>query len=285
MSQDELPKIEYVEDTFEEYLGKSDHVSASDCKSFLISPKSYKYFRDNPVTEEKTHYKIGSALHEVVLEPKLFKTNYMVFPKIDKRTTKGKEIHAMYTKKAEGKTIINQDEMDMITMAGQNALENRTLIELMKDSAREVSCYTTDPETGLKIRVRPDILPKTMSTIVDLKTCQDSSKKGFKRDVYKFGYSITDAFYSDFLRRENYVFIAIEKKPPYQVSLFSLDDEYKEYGRNQYRMALDLIKWSQDNDYWCDYTEFEILKECYALGDLDDFFETLERSQLIQIIE
>ena len=57
-----------------------------------------------------------------------------------------------------------------------------------------------------------------------------------------------------------------------------------EYGRTQYRTALDLIKWSKDNDYWCTYNEFELLKECYELGDLDSFFETKEKSQLVTIL-
>ena len=57
-----------------------------------------------------------------------------------------------------------------------------------------------------------------------------------------------------------------------------------DYGRYQYRMALDLLKWSLNNDFWCDYVEFEILKECYLLGSIDDFFDTLKKSELIQIL-
>ena len=34
-------QVEYVKDTFEEYLGKKDYISASDIKNFLKSPKYY----------------------------------------------------------------------------------------------------------------------------------------------------------------------------------------------------------------------------------------------------
>jgi hypothetical protein len=88
----------------------------------------------------------------------------------------------------------------------------------------------------------------------------------------------------DFLKRENYVFCAIEKQAPYQTALYILDDEMVEYGRGQYRMALDLLKWSKDNDYWCSYNEFEILKECYELGNLDDFMDIKDKSEKITII-
>lgn len=57
-----------------------------------------------------------------------------------------------------------------------------------------------------------------------------------------------------------------------------------EFGKKQYRMGLDLMKWSFDNDFWCDYNQFEVLKECYELESLDNFFDTLEKSELIKIL-
>lgn len=283
------PKIEYVKDTFPEYLGKVDHIAASDIKKFLHSPRVYYYNcfeKDDKLTSnEERHFSIGSALHEIILEPSLFKTNYIVAPKFDRRTKQGKADYEAFQASAEGKTILFEDEMEMITKMGENAIKNPTFVELIKDSYRELSCYTQDPVTGLKLRMRPDSMAKTKSTITDIKSCLDSSARKFKGDVYNYGYSISAAYYMDFLKRENYVFAAVEKQPPYQVSLFVLDDEKIEWGRQQYRMGLDLMKWSLDNKYWCDYNEFEILKECYALGNLDSFFDTLKKSEMIMILK
>ena len=50
-------------------------------------------------------------------------------------------------------------------------------------------------------------------------------------------------------------------------------------------MALDLMKWSVDNNYWCDYVEFEVLKESYDLGSLDTAIDTIQKSELIKILE
>jgi hypothetical protein len=88
----------------------------------------------------------------------------------------------------------------------------------------------------------------------------------------------------DFLQRENYVFGAIEKQPPYQVALYSLCDEMLEYGRQSYRLALDLMKWSMEHNYWCNYNEFESLKDSYLLGNTDFFLDQLPKSELITII-
>lgn len=278
-------KPEFVKDTFEEYLGKKDHVSASDIKNFLKSPRYYYYERNEKV-EKATgrHFNIGSGLHEIILEPHLFKTNYIVAPKFDLRTKIGKEAKEKFELTSGGKTILFEDEMEMIRMISENALKNNSLVELMKDSHREVSCYTTDETTGLKIRLRPDILSATKSTIVDIKSCLDSSARKFKSDVFTYSYSLSASYYCDFIGRENYIFAACSKTAPYEVALYGLNDEMYDYGREQYRMGLDLMKFCQDNNYWPSYNEFELLKECYALGSLDNYFDTLKDSQLITIL-
>jgi len=278
-------KPEFVKDTFEEYLGKKDHVSASDIKNFLKSPRYYYYERNEKV-EKSTgrHFNIGSGLHELILEPQLFKTNYVVYPKVDARTKEGKQQIAEFNETSGGKTILYEDEMEMIRLISENALKNNSLVELMKDSHREVSCYTIDEITGLKIRLRPDILSSTKSTIVDIKSCLDSSARKFKSDVFTYSYSLSAAYYCDFIGRENYIFAACSKTAPYEVALYGLNDEMYDYGREQYRMGLDLLKFCQDNNYWPSYNEFELLKECYSLGSLDTYFDTLKDSQLITIL-
>jgi len=279
-------KKSYVKDTFAEYLGKKDHLASSDIKSFLKSPKMfyYKKFEEQKKEEAERHYSIGSALHEMVLEPELFMQNYIIAPKFDKRTKDGKAGYEAFMQLANGKTIVFEDEMEMIRKMSENAMKNEILTDLIKDSYRELSIYTVDDKTGLKIRLRPDSFSNNKSTMTDIKTCLDSSPRKFKSDVYSYGYSISAAYYMDFANKENYVFAAMEKQQPYQVSLYVLDDEMIEYGRMQYRMALDLIKWSFDNNYWCDYNEFEILKECYLLGNLDDFMEIKIKSNRITIL-
>lgn len=279
--------IEYVKDTFEEYLSKKDHISASDIKSFIKSPRNYYYqkYENKKPKDIKKHYVVGSAVHEAIMEPHQFHNNYVVSPIFNRRTTIGKEDEAKWIETVKNKQIIDSDEMEMIKIMGKNALKNNTLSELLKDSHREISLYTTDEKTGLKIRLRPDILCKKFPTIVDIKTTTDSSPQGFKRDVYKFGYSLTDAFYRHFSNRENYVFCAIEKEAPYQISLFQLGEEMSEYGENIFRRGLDLLKWSYDNDFWCDYNEFEILKECYDLGNPDEFLELNKTANKISFLK
>jgi exodeoxyribonuclease VIII len=277
--------ISYVKDSFEEYLSKKDHISASDIKNFLKSPAKYYYEKFVQTEKEtKAHFSFGSAMHEMILEPHLFNSNYLVFPKVDLRTKAGKEAMEMFKEHAEGKVIISQEESEMIEQIATNALKNHTLTDLMKDSHREVSCYTEDPFTGLKLRMRPDIMPQTIKAIVDLKSCVDSSPKKFKNDCYTYGYSISAAYYGDFLGRENYIFVACGKTAPYEVALYVLNDDMVQFGREQYRTGLDLMKFCQDNNYYPSHNEFELLKLAYDLGSLDTFLDELPNMELITIL-
>lgn len=280
-----LNKIDYAQDTFEEYLSKKDYISASDVKNFLKSPKYYYFEKyEKGVEDSEPHFVIGSALHQLILEPHLFQDNYAVSPKFDRRTKDGKAGYDLFELENEGKVIINMNDFNMITNMATSSALNKTFIQLIKGSYRETSCYTIDEVTGLKIRLRPDAMLPNKPIITDIKSCLDSSYNKFRKDIYSFQYNISAAYYCDFLYKENYVFAAIEKQAPYQISLYQLSDELINFGREQYRMALDLIKWSQDNDFWCDYNEFELLKESYKLGNLNTFFDTLEKSELISII-
>lgn len=281
-----MEKINYVKDTFPEYLGKKDHISASDIKNFLKSPKFYYYTKyQKEKKEDERYFAIGSAMHEMILEPHQFYQNYMVVPKVDRRTTIGKSRWNKFLEKAEGKTILTEEEMNVVVKGVEQSTYNDTLVDLIKNSYRELSCYTIDELTGLKLKLRPDVLCKNKSAIVDIKTCMDSSYNGFKYDnIRAYQYDISAAFYSDHLKRESYIFCAIEKQNPFQTSLYVLSDEWIEKGRSKYRMALDLLKWSYDNDYWCDYFELSMLMECYELGNIDNFFEIKKSSEKIRII-
>lgn len=279
------PEKTFSKDTFKEYLEKKEYISSSGIKNFLKSPKFYYYEKyEKTEKDDGRHFAIGSALHELIMEPELFNSNYIVTQKFDRRTKVGKQEYNDFLEKNKNKTLINEDEMDMMNKMINNVVSNETFMSLLKDSHREMSVYVTDNETGLKLKMRPDILCINKSTIVDIKSCIDSTPKSFKSSVYNYGYNISAAFYMDYVGKENYVFAAIEKQQPYQMGLYTLNDDMIEFGRSQYKMALKLMKWSYENNYWCDHNEFEILKECYQLGNLDKFFDINKNSIKITVL-
>ena len=280
-----MSEVKYIKDTFEDYLGAKDYISSSDIKNFLKSP-SYYYFKKYKEKDKETkkHFVFGSAAHELFLEPSEFINHYVVIPKLDLRTSAGKAKMAEFELNNQGKYFITDEEMLLINTFVEKATKIDELALLMKDSYREVSCHTIDEKTGLKVRIRPDILRSQQSAIADLKTTTDASPKSFRRDSFSYGYNISAAFYTDFLQRADYLFVALEKNPPYDVTLYFLNDESVETGRQAYRMALDLMRYCYDNDYFCGYNEFEIMKECYSLGNMDKFSDLIKNGSKITIL-
>lgn len=278
--------IEYKKDTFSVYLSTVDHVSASDIKNFLISPKFYFFNKyENKNKEENKTLTLGSAIHALVLEPDEFYQHYVVSQKYDLRTKIGKEKSIEFAKQNEGKRVITEDEMKTVVAISNSCKQNKTLVSILEDSTPELSIYTVDKETGLKIRLRPDIYCNSKPTICDLKSCVTSDIKNFKYSVFKYSYHITSAFYSHFSRKPCYVFAALEKEEPNQVSLYTLSPKIINEGKELFRMGLDLLAWSYKHNYWCDYSEFALLKTLYLGDNLDLFFETKERENFILEIE
>lgn len=122
----------------------------------------------------------------------------------------------------------------------------------------EISFYWNDAKTGEVCRMRPDWLRED-DLIVDLKSCEDASLDGFAKSVANWRYDVQDAFYSDGFeavtgrKPRGFVFIAVEKKPPYAVGVYILDAETKEIGRAQYREDLDKFAECKANDNWPGY--------------------------------
>ena len=155
------------------------------------------------------------------------------------------DIKAEWEKVNEHRTILNPDQWQTIH-AMRNALmahpaANALLTNIPGEA--EKSVYWLDALTGVLCRCRPDWW-RDDNVIVDLKTTEDASQEGFARSMAKFRYDVQAAYYLDGVqaatrkRPKAFVFIAVEKKPPYGVGVYVLDAESLELGRAQYQHDL-----------------------------------------------
>jgi len=176
---------------------------------------------------------LGTAIHELILEPELFEQKYYLLPDIgDGRTKEGKALKAEHQKKAGNKILLDKHIIDAIY---ENYRENE-LAQKYCVGEVEVSHYTKFD--GVDVRVRPDC--KSQNWISDIKTCQDNSPKAFRKDVYFWGYHLQAAFYSDVLGIDplNFRFIAIRTKYPFNIAVYGLNQDQIEQGRMGYKLAL-----------------------------------------------
>lgn len=122
----------------------------------------------------------------------------------------------------------------------------------------ELSVYWNDPVTGELCRCRPDWW-RDDDLLVDLKTTEDASPEGFAKSIANWRYDVQDPFYTDGVKLatgrtpRGFVFIAVEKKPPYAVGVYVLDEESRELGRAQYQADLQVYAECVKTNTWPGY--------------------------------
>lgn len=155
------------------------------------------------------------------------------------------DVKAEWEKVNEHRTILNPEQWKTIHAMRDALMAHQAANALLTGipGKAEKSVYWIDATTGVLCRCRPDWW-RDDNLIVDLKTTEDASPEGFARSIAKFRYDVQDAFYTDGVqqatgkRPKAFVFIAVEKKPPYGVGVYVLDSETKDLGRAQYQHDL-----------------------------------------------
>lgn len=251
----------YYDISIEDYHG-GPGISRSRLTEFQKSPFHYWYKCNNPDTREPVEIirkinalEFGNALHTFVLEPLTFKDRYTVLPKVNRATKDGK------TKYAEalelGLPIICEQAFDEIFKMAKSIEANADARGLIADAFYEKSLYWTDPDTELLCKARPDIWHDNM--IVDLKTTVSASYRDFQRSVYGYGYHIQAGMIREAVKHvvkteiKNFLFVAIEKEPPYAVAVYQLDELAVNLGATQYQDILKGIRRCEDENNWPSY--------------------------------
>lgn len=132
------------------------------------SPAHFKYALENPEVETPA-LAFGTAFHAYVLEKDKFDSEYIVAPKLDRRTKEGKALAAQI--EASGKIPISEDAFAQIQVMAESVMSNKYAAALLNGGEHEKSYFWTDKLTGLKLKCRPDCRTDLRSTsvIVDLK--------------------------------------------------------------------------------------------------------------------
>ena len=220
-------------------------LSSSDLKNALISYGYYSYKKE--ADEESTPaLEFGQAFHMAILEPELFAARYVVAPDVDKRTTVGKAAWAEWSKANEGKEVISAKNSELLKILSEN-VHAHPRWDVLKNLQPEIMACHTCPETGLFLKCKSDLFG---AAIVDFKTAICAAPWEFNKAVTRYGYHISSAFYQDVVRAVTgetmpFVHVVVEKKPPYGVAFYTLNDDYLAEGRKLYRAAIKrILRWN-----------------------------------------
>lgn len=181
----------------------------------LILKKSWRAFKDHIPTGETYAFQLGSALHDAVLRPGVYKQTYRQIPeKYEARGAKNTNDYKAWRKEAETKwdVILDRHSIKYVEamaasfregdeeFTGTEEERTRAYRMLFEWEGRvEYGFWYKDPETGILYKIKPDRLcftPLSNQIIpLDIKTTLDASKDGFIKDCKDYDYPMRAAFY------------------------------------------------------------------------------------------
>lgn len=241
------------------------HPAISKSNLFKMSkcPAIFKYELEHP-PEQTDAMRLGSAFHKIVLEPDGFNDEFAVLPILDRRTKKGKEEYLSFLDGAENKTVITQEQYQIICDMKASVMASKYAKFLVTNSEVEQSFYWVDELTGIEVKCRPDsrkIMKDGTGIITDLKSCTSARNDDFLRDCIKFGYDLQTYQYKTGVELEtkiphDFVFIAVEKTPPYAVNVLKADPLMLRRGEELFREYLGIYADCLQTGNWYDYNGF-----------------------------
>lgn len=228
------------------------HPALSRSRLWLLheSPQKFKWAEEHPEPPSPA-FRLGAAFHKLALEPETFDDEYVVAPTIDRRTKDGKALWEKFTQDSAqmGKELLNVDEMEVIAAMRESLMANPTARVLIEKGEKEQSIFWTNLRTNLELKCRPDIyIAGEVNVIADLKSTGSADTESFSRECIRFGYDVQAAMYTEGLKTKlpgnyTFIFIAVEKTPPYAVNVMEMDPAMIQYG--QYRFEELLVKYQE----------------------------------------
>lgn len=244
-----------------ELYHKAEGISNSGL-SLMDVPKKYwhEYLRPDrqDIDRERTKALVlGSAVHTLALEPTLFDSAFAVFPKIDKRTTVGKQRYADLYQIHAGKQILDEEQYATATAMAESIRTNEAFMRVAHDGHVEDSIFWRYHEATL--RARPDFYNEFI--VVDIKTSTSAAKDDFQRSIMTYGYHRQAAMQLDGLRnitgREYKYFanLVVENTAPYLTQMFLMDVELIDKGREEYLQRADKYRLCLKENFWPGYSQ------------------------------
>jgi len=246
-----------------------------------------------PRDKEPRHFILGRAAHHLLLGESRFSTEFIKQPDEyrDLATAKMKpwNNNANFCKdwnekqaKA-GRTVLREEELEQI-IGMSRSLELEPLVkDGILDGAVECSGFVKDKETGLWIKVRPDVIPTTGGDLVDLKTIDDITDRGIKRRIRESGYHMQaglcwEVFDQLGLSFETFTLCFTEKDRPFCVRMIPIEDEDLARGRQQCRLMMRKVADCIDRGMWPGLGQGE-LRSLSLPADERDFIDARLKSE------
>ena len=258
-----------------------DALRSSYLSKFKRSPRHALSYRLNP-REPSAAMNLGTAIHSAVLEPEMFEKEYAAAPKVDRRTKPGKATWAEFLAQNPKVSVLSSENMDTCLRIRESVWSEPWAEALLGGKGENELCAVwQDPEFKVACKCRVDRFSASRGAIIDLKTTRDASREAFGRAIENYDYHVQAAFYLDGFdaispHPRTFLWIAIEKEPPYGASVGEADSADLEEGRRRYKAAIGMHLEAERTGVWPGYpSEIQIFQRPpwarRSGGDADEF--------------
>ena len=229
----------------------AEGLSHSDTKLLARSPAYYRYVKTTGDREMKSEYDFGHAVHELLLGKG---GGIEVIDANDWRTKAAKE--ARDEARAAGRAPMLQHEYDKAKACADGVRLHpfaRMILDGMDHA--ELARFWDDGDVRRKAKIDAVI----GRCGVDVKTTDNADTEAFGRSAGKYGYATQNSWYEDALTAclgiddPGFLFLVVEKNPPYLVNVIQLDRYDVELGAKRNRQMIDLYRQCRDADTWPAY--------------------------------
>lgn len=251
-------------------------LSSTQAREMLKSPAHYLHSL-TAHRESTTTFDVGSAVHAKVLGVGwgIEELDFDSFRSKDAREARDAAREA-------GLIPMLKKDMHPVNDMAEAVLKHELASVLFEEATgREVSVFSGVDD--VPVRCRFDALGQDSGLAIDLKTTLDASLDGFTRSVAAYGYHIQEAHYRAAYKASEgvdprFVFVAVEKSPPYFVAVHKLSVVWSEMGATAAREARRLYTECVAKDEWPGYpTDIQVLEPpAWSVVEHDMRFDSME---------
>jgi exodeoxyribonuclease VIII len=238
-----------------EYHGRKTHLSSTNIRTFKKNRKQFEYSLSHDLVKQTKAMADGTAVHAFFLERDKFNSDFVIKPADMRLNTKaGKE----WAQEHQSKIIIDSELGNNLYEMEKSFIDSPAKLIYNKSGQSELSYFWDD--LGLvKGKCRPDWISDDGNIVVDIKTTTDASPKGFQKSIANWGYHLQLGWYLRGLQKlglpaKEFIFIAIEKTPPFSVGVYRANKDMITYANDEINNLVYDIDESLKSDDFPDYT-------------------------------
>jgi exodeoxyribonuclease VIII len=227
--------------------------------------------------------RIGTLIHQIVLEPELVQDRYIVLPEDAPKRPTEKQLEAKqpregtaareawdghqhaakwwyaFDKLHSNKETLANADWQLITGIRDSIMSHPIAGPLLASEGIAEQAMFFDAGHGIEGKCKPDYIVAD-GWVLDVKSCLNASPRSFRKQAYDLGYDIQAQYYlegchANRVATRGFRFIAVEKTKPYAPAVYEASPMLLTCGTERIQKALALLAKCRADNHWPGYPE------------------------------